>query len=127
MVLSKGGPDFQALASPGGPAGKTAEDVLQSLQREPEPAYAPEPEPAPKPESELEGESPAASEELPIEPLEVDDGPSLYRVRVKAVGTPRIRTLTLAAASESAVRESVLSDLEGDWEVLDVEVDPLDI
>jgi hypothetical protein len=47
---------------------------------------------------------------------------SLYRVRLKAVGSARTRTLTLRAVSESAVCEAVLRDLAGDWEVLGVEV-----
>ena len=51
---------------------------------------------------------------------------SLYRVRLKAVGSARTRTLTLRAVSESAVCEAVLRDLTGDWEVLGVEADPID-
>jgi hypothetical protein len=42
------------------------------------------------------------------------------------MGTPRVRTLMLSAPSEAAVRETVLSDLEGEWQVLDVEVEPSD-
>jgi hypothetical protein len=51
---------------------------------------------------------------------------SLYRVRLKAVGSARTRMLTLRAVSESAVCEAVLRDLTGDWEVLGVEADPID-
>jgi hypothetical protein len=105
LVLAKGGLEFRALANPG-------------LHAEPIPR-APE---APRPDAEPARASPAPGA-LP----ELDaDGPSLYRVRVKVVGAPRIRTLTLSAVSEAAVREAVLSDLEGHWEVLDVEADPLD-
>ncbi len=102
MVLSKGGPDFQALAKPGAAVEKPVQDVLDKIRRDP---------------------APPAQGDLP----ELDaEGPSIYRVRVKASGTPRVRTLNLAAVSEKAVREAVLSDLEGDWEVVDVEVDPID-
>jgi hypothetical protein len=50
----------------------------------------------------------------------------LYRVRVKAVGSARTRTLTLQAVSAKAVCEAVLRDLPGHWEVLGVEADPID-
>lgn len=100
MVLSKGGPDFQALANPGSSFEKPAH-ALDALGSEPVPDVA--------------------SDDL----LDLD-APSVYRVRVKAIGTPRIKTLTLAAASEDAVREAVLSDLQGDWEILEVEADPLE-
>jgi hypothetical protein len=51
---------------------------------------------------------------------------ALYRVRLKAVGSARTRTLTLRGVSASAVCDAVLRDLLGDWEVLDVEADPID-
>ncbi len=105
LVLSKGGPDFQALASPGSVWEKPAEDALEALRNEASKSANPDP--------------PAEDE------LELDEGPSVYRVRVRAVGTPRIRTLTLSATSEEAVREAVLTALEGEWQVLDVKVDPL--
>ncbi len=104
LVLSKGGPDFQALASPGSMWEKPAEDALEALRNS----------------SKSANPDPPAEDEL-----ELDEGPSVYRVRVRAVGTPRIRTLTLSATSEEAVREAVLTDLEGEWQVLDVKVDPL--
>ncbi len=104
LLLSKGGPDFRALASPWSMWEKPAEDALEALRNEASKSAKPDP--------------PAEDE------LELDEGPSVYRVRVRAVGTPRIRTLTLSATSEEAVREAVLTDLEGEWQVLDVEVDP---
>ncbi len=104
LVLSKGGPDFQALASPGAMWETPAEDALEALRNS----------------SKSANPDPPAEDEL-----ELDEGPSVYRVRVRAVGTPRIRTLTLSATSEEAVREAVLTNLEGEWQVLDVKVDPL--
>jgi hypothetical protein len=68
-------------------------------------------------------DSPAAR---PIPPDLLVAEQSLYRVRLKSVGSSRTRTLTLRAVSESAVCEAVLRDLAGDWEVLGVEVDPID-
>ncbi len=103
LVLSKGGPDFQALASPGSIWEKPAEDALEALRNEASKSANPDP---------------PAEDEL-------DEGPSVYRARVRAVGTPRIRTLTLSATSEEAVREEVLTALEGEWQVLDVKVGPL--
>lgn len=105
LVLSKGGPDFQALASPWSMGEKPAEDALEALRNEASKSANPDP--------------PAEDE------LELDEGPSVYRVRVRAVGTVRVRTLTLSATSEEAVREAVLTALEGEWQVLDVKVDPL--
>ncbi len=105
MVLSKAGPDPQALVSPGSVWEKPAEDALEALRNEASKSANPDP--------------PAEDE------LELDQGPSVYRVRVRAVGTPRMRTLTLSATSEEAVREAVLTDLEGEWQVLDVKSDPL--
>ncbi len=99
LVLSKGGPDFQAMWE------KPAEDALEALRNA----------------SKSANPDPPAEDEL-----ELDEGPSVYRVRVRAVGTPRIRTLTLSATSEEAVREAVLTDLEGEWQVLEVQVNPLD-
>jgi hypothetical protein len=69
-------------------------------------------------------DAPAAARRISLELLVEEQ--SLYRVRLKAVGSSRTRTLTLRAVSESAVCEAVLRDLAGDWEVLGVEVDPLD-
>ncbi len=106
LVLSKGGPDFQTLASPGAMWEKSAEDALEALRNEASKSANPDP--------------PAEDE------LEIDEGPFVYRVRVKAAGSPRIRTLTLSAASEEAVREAVSTDLAGEWQVLDVTVNPLD-
>ena len=105
LVLSKGGPDFQALASSWSMGEKPAEDALEALRNEASKSANPDP--------------PAEDEP------ELDEGPSVYRVRVRAVGTPRMRTLTLSATSEEAVREAVLTALEGEWQVLDVKVDPI--
>jgi hypothetical protein len=106
LVLSKGGPEFQALASPGAMWEKPAEDALEALPNQASKSENPDP---------------------PVEDgLELDEGPSVYRVRVKAVGSPRVRTLTLSATSEEAVRAAVLTNLEGEWQVLEVKVDPLD-
>ena len=105
LVLAKGGADFQALANPRWVAAATSVHT----------PGAPEQDAAPAATSPPRGDL-----------LELDaDGPSVYRVRVKALGVPRIRTLTLSATSEEAAREAVLSGLEGDWQVLNVEVDPL--
>ena len=102
LVLAKGGDDFQCLANPRGAA-----------ERRAEPRAA----------------APPANAKRPCRAQELDldvDGPTVFRVRLKAKGSPRLRTLTLAAVSEPALREAVLQDLAGDWEILDVEADPLD-
>ena len=114
LALAMAGPDFLALTSPGillEPTGGTT--VVESLQRA--------------------CRSNAVAVEVPLEPATACSAPgllvaeqSLYRVRLKAVASARTRTLTLRAASETAVCEAVLRDLPGDWQVLAVEVDPID-
>jgi hypothetical protein len=101
LMLSKAGPDFQALASPETARQKPKEDAPAALHN---------------------GASKSRKDSLDLDA----EGPCVYRVRLRAVGSPRLRTLTLAAASEAAVREAVLSDLPGEWEVLEVEANPLD-
>jgi hypothetical protein len=99
LSLATAGPDFLALARPGArPDASRRERIVEALRRAPTP---------PSPDVLLSEHS-------------------LYRVRLKAVGSARTRTLTLRAASEAAVCEAVLRDLPGDWEVLGVEVDPID-
>ena len=117
MVLSKADSDFQALVSPGSIWEKPAEDVLAALWQQ----STPDRRRGERTPVASAGQAPAEDD------AELDSGaPSVFRVRVRAVGTPRVRTLTLSAPSEAAVREAVLSDLEGEWQVLDVEVDPFD-
>lgn len=60
--------------------------------------------------------------------LEVEDpgAPQVYRVRLKAMGSARTRVLTLTGRNEEAVREAILTDLPGDWEVISFELNPLD-
>jgi hypothetical protein len=110
LALATAGPDFLALSSPGAlPESSDGELVALALQR----ASAT----APREATDLAHE---------ISPDLLVEEQSLYRVRLKAVGSARTRTLALRAVSESAVCEAVLRDLSGDWEVLGVEVDPLD-
>jgi hypothetical protein len=52
---------------------------------------------------------------------EADAEPSIFRLRVKAVDNTRSRVLTLSAYSAEIAREAALSDLPGEWTVLDVE------
>ena len=108
LALATAGPEFLALTSPGALA-ESRDDahVAAALQC----ASAAEA---------LDDPRPLDADELVIEEQ------SLYRVRLKAVASARTRVLTLRAASESAVCEAVLRDLPGDWEVLGVEVDPID-
>jgi hypothetical protein len=102
LAIATAGPEFLALTSPGVLAeANDGDEVAEVLLRFSDPA------------------PPIAPEFLAAEQ-------SLYRVRLKAIGSSRTRTLTLRAASESAVCEAVLRDLPGDWEVLGVEVDPID-
>ena len=110
MVLSKGGPDFQALSG----GGTTAESPAKAAPR-PQPVRRAPERIAPPPPSEIE-------DELALELDEI----TVYRVKLKAVGKPRLRTVTLSAGSEAEVREAVASQLEGDWQVLSIEADPLD-
>jgi hypothetical protein len=98
LAIATPGPDFLALTSPGALAESSdGERVVEALQR---------------------------ARRISPDPLVAEQ--SLYRVRLKAAGSTRTRTLTLRAVSESAVCEAVLRDLAGDWEVLGVEVDPID-
>jgi hypothetical protein len=128
LALATPGPDFLALMSPGVLVESSdGEQVVEALQRAcgtrvPDAALeepldaAPDPEPVDAPAPALE----VLPELLVAEPQ------SLYRVRLKAVGSSRTRTLTLRAVSAAAVCEAVLRDLPGDWTVLGVEVDPID-
>jgi len=107
LALATAGPDFLALTSPGALAGPSGgEQVVEVLQRGSR-AKA------------LDAALPTSQDLLVAEQ-------SLYRVRLKAVASARTRTLTLRAVSESAVCEAVLRDLPGDWQVLGVEMDPID-
>ena len=99
LAIATAGPEFLALTSPGALAGRATASMSSSGA--PAPAHR-------------------------ISPELLVSEQSLYRVRLKAVGSSRTRTLTLRAVSESAVCEAVLRDLAGDWEVLGVEVDPID-
>jgi hypothetical protein len=103
LAIATADPEFLALTSPGAVVADAGDDegAVEMLQRDSAPA-------------------------LPIAPELLVAEQSLYRVRLKAIGSSRTRTLTLRAASEAAVCEAVLRDLPGDWEVLGVEVDPLD-
>jgi hypothetical protein len=113
MVLSKGGPDFQALSG-----ARVSEPTRVGA--------APQSQPASRaPESMLPSSAQPSLEVDDELALELDET-SVYRVKVKAVGKPRIRSVTLSAASEADVRASVEAELEGDWEVLSIEADPLD-
>jgi len=107
LALATAGPDFLALTSSGTLAERVEASVAEVLQRFSgaealDESHSPEPD------------------DLLIEEQ------SIYRVRLKAVASARTRVLTLRAASEAAVCEAVLRDLPGDWEVLGVEVDPIE-
>jgi len=107
LALATAGPDFLGLTSPGALAeANRGEQVVEVLRR------------ASRAKA-LDAALPTSQDLLVTEQ-------SLYRVRLKAVASARTRTLTLRAASESAVCEAVLRDLPGDWQVLAVEVDPID-
>jgi hypothetical protein len=127
LALATAGPDFLALTSPGALVeSRDGERVIEALLRA----------------SRTEALDLALDEQIDAaRDLELEDAPvpehdispdllvaeqSLYRVRLKAVGSTRTRTLTLRAVSESAVCEAVLRDLTGDWQVLGVEADPID-
>ena len=102
LAIATADPEFLALTTPGASAeSNDGEEVAEVLLR-------------------------VSGAALPIPPELLVAEQSIYRVRLKAIGSSRTRTLTLRAASESAVCEAVLRDLPGDWEVLAVEVDPLD-
>jgi hypothetical protein len=107
LALATAGPDFLALtAAPGALAdSRDRERVVAALRR---------------------GSSDSAGPARRVAPDLLVSEQSLYHVRLKAVGSARTRTLALRAASESAVCEAVLRDLAGDWEVLGVEVDPIE-
>jgi hypothetical protein len=114
LALAKPGPDFLALTNPGALAESSdGEAVVEALQRA----------------SSTEAVDAALEETPDAQPISPDllvaEQP-LYRIRLKAVGSARTRTLTLRAVSESAVCEAVLRDLGGDWQVLGVEADPID-
>ena len=107
LALATAGPDFLALSTPGALSDSNGgEPLAEALQRvcRANPVDA----------------APETSPDLVLAEQ------SLYRVRLKAVASARTRTLTLRAVSESAVCQAVLRDLPGDWEVLGVEVDPID-
>jgi len=111
LALATMGPDFLVLTSPGALSESNGADpiaeALQRASRKQAPGGAPD-------------STCGATPDLFVAEQ------SLYRVRLKAVGSARTRSLTLRAVSESAVCEAVLRDLPGDWEVLGVEVDPIE-
>ena len=127
LALATAGPEFLALTNPGAPAeSRDGEHVALALQRASKTGAL---------DAALEERLGAARNRVPcdapapahrISPDLLVAEQSLYRVRLKAVGSARTRALTLRAVSESAVCEAVLRDLAGDWEVLGVEVDPID-
>lgn len=106
LVLSKAGPDFHAIAKPAGAFLEPSKDEVLELL---------------KPATLVEDLADVQALEL-----EANDEPQVFRVRLKAAGSTRTRVLTLSAHSEAAVREAVLTDLSGDWEIIDVEANPLD-
>lgn len=111
LALATVGPEFLALTTPGALAeSSNGEHVAVALQRA----------------SRTEALDAALAPACRISPDLLVAEQSLYRVRLKAVGSARTRTLSLRAVSESAVCEAVLRDLTGDWEVLSVEADPID-
>jgi len=127
LALAAAAPEFLALTRPGGLAGPgEREGVVEVLRRASSPGAL-----DPKVEERLGLKGGRAIREAPARSrgsspeLLVDEQP-LYRVRLKAVDSARTRTLTLRAVSEAAVCDAVLRDLPGDWEVLGVEVNPLD-
>ncbi|HXK26063.1 MAG TPA: PilZ domain-containing protein [Myxococcota bacterium] len=108
LALATAGPDFLALTSPGALPPPSDSRPIEVLQ----------------PATSAVQAAPVAARL--ISPDLLVEEQSLYRVRLKAVASARTRTLTLRAVSESAVCEAVLRDLSGDWEVLGVELDPID-
>ena len=127
LALATAGPDFLALTSPGAMAESSdGELVALALQRASrtgalDPALE---EQLGVARNRAPGDEPREAHRTSPDLLVAEQ--SLYRVRLKAVGSSRTRTLTLRAASESAVCEAVLRDLPGDWQVLGVEADPID-
>ena len=92
----------------------TAPHAPRELERTPEPepqplpdsgTDAPEPEPRPLPDS---GTDPPAPDLHP------------FRIRVKARSGPRTRVLSLSAESESEARALAMSELNDEWDVLEV-------
>jgi len=128
LMLATAGPEFLALTRPGTLAGLgDGEDIGEALRRASRSgalAAALEERPGTADGAPRGARAPACGISAD---LLVEEQP-LYRVRLRAVGSPhaRTRTMTLRAVSEAAVCEAVLRDLPGDWEVLGVDVDPID-
>jgi hypothetical protein len=127
LALATAGPDFLALSSPGALAeSSTREPLVEALQRvcRANAVDAALEEALGGARNRTRMDAPGAAAGSSPDLLVTEQ--SLYRVRLKAVASARTRTLTLRAVSASAVCEAVLRDLPGDWEVLAVEVDPID-
>jgi hypothetical protein len=107
----------------------TAPHEPRELERTPEPepqplpdsgTDPPEPEPQPLPDS---GTDPPEPEPQPLpdsgtDPPELDLHP--FRIRIKARSGPRTRVLSLSAESESEARALAMSELDDEWQVLEV-------
>lgn len=127
LALATVGPEFLALASHGALAESSdGERVVEALRRVSRTgaldAAVEERLGAARDRAPRDGSAPARR----ISPDLLVAEQTLYRVRLKAVGSARTRTLMLRAVSEAAVCEAVLRDLPGDWDVLGVEADPID-
>jgi hypothetical protein len=63
----------------------------------------------------------ASDPDLELE-VDADEGPSIYRLRVKAVRQTRTKVLSLSADSAEVAREAALSELPGEWVLLEIEL-----
>jgi hypothetical protein len=128
FALATAGPGFLALTRPGALSGPSdGEGVVEALRRASRKGAldATVEERLAAAGDRAHRAAPAPVRGMSSPDLLVGEQP-LYRVRVKAVGSARTRTLTLQAVSAKAVCEAVLRDLPGHWEVLGVEADPID-
>ncbi|MDJ0866986.1 MAG: PilZ domain-containing protein [Myxococcota bacterium] len=108
--------------------------LMSLLVSEPPPAYLAlfakllgpvrEPTRAPRSRSELlaafDESLPRSKEPMAPPKPEPEETLPLFQVRVKQCGGPRSMTVPVNAQSQRAARETVLSELSGEWEVLEV-------
>lgn len=105
------------------PAAAAKTDSAVFRRRSPSTAAAPA-SPVPSPTTSRTGSPPAAplvsaEAETEMSPEDLFE-PKIFRIRVKAVGGPRTKVLTLAAESEEEARTLATRDLEARWTVMDV-------
>ena len=110
LAVREAAPEFLAISNPGASLPSEPSSPLDLL------------------DAKSQGETLAESAVIEPDVLEAEDAnePRVYRIRLKAIGSSRTRTLTLEACSEEAVCEAVLTDLPGDWEIIGLEADPIE-